>query len=100
MRITPRLFDIIVPELSEEEKRQRVLKTQTAVPLYILPMCEALIDQGKYIDGDPVGRCCTNRATHIYYGNFVCDECITMIRSGSTRITFTPKTIESEAGNE
>jgi hypothetical protein len=58
------------------------------MPGSIHPSCDMLIDQNRYIDGDPVGHCCHNAATHVVgTTHFICDECIGLIKSGSDRIT-------------
>jgi len=53
-------------------------------------ICDALVDQGKKIDSDPIGYACGRLGTHKYEQNGeifdLCDHCIDLIREQPERI--------------
>jgi hypothetical protein len=63
-------------------------------------ICEALIDQNRYIGSTLVGHCCSHQATHkVDYDKdhnwIVCDRCRVMLLEEPDRITLSyPKTDE------
>jgi hypothetical protein len=56
--------------------------------------CEALLDQDRYIGGDPVGHACFNSAQElVWLDGFswrVCSDCAALIRANSDRVTLRP----------
>jgi hypothetical protein len=60
-------------------------------PPVVRPPCAGLIDQGRYVGGDPVGHACHNDATETYWaggvGWHLCAPCADMARAGSLRLT-------------
>lgn len=59
--------------------------------IYLEYSCQSLIDQGKYIDDDPVGYRCSGKAKWNYLGYFVCEKCKDMIQSEPERISLGTK---------
>ena len=56
--------------------------------IVIKPKCNALIDQNRYIDGDPIGHICYNDAELIYKDTwFLCNDCLKELNKKSNRIT-------------
>ena len=51
------------------------------------PICDMLIDQGQYINGDPVGHACYNFATHTDGKYLICDQCLELLQTEPERIT-------------
>jgi hypothetical protein len=56
-------------------------------------MCDAYVDQGRYIGEDPVGYKCCQYATNKYWGVpglclDLCNDCLVMIRTEPERIKF------------
>lgn len=56
------------------------------------PPCEALLDQDRYIGGDPVGHACYNQANFFcLHGGLihaVCESCFQLVWNDSPRISF------------
>lgn len=46
-----------------------------------------LIDQNKYIDGDPLGHACWNDAMYHDGNYFYCEECKNKIEAGDKSVT-------------
>lgn len=59
---------------------------------YIL--CDARIDQGRYIGEDPIGYGCSNQAKYEIGGLHLCEECKTMLKDEPERITLPTIAIE------
>jgi hypothetical protein len=71
-------------------------------PLLTRVVCDALVDQGRTIDGDPVGYRCTAAATHHIAFTLedgatateaiadLCPRCHAMVREETGRVTLTP----------
>ena len=59
--------------------------------LVVRPLCEALIDQGRVIGGDPVGHACLADAQETVWLEGlswrVCASCAALVRVGSNRVT-------------
>lgn len=59
------------------------------VPIFF---CEMLLDQGRFIGGDPVGRKCQNQATHELKmsGHLICESCSKLLEEEPERVTIPP----------
>ena len=51
-------------------------------------ICDMLIDQGRYIGGDPMGFKCTNSATLKIGNHLLCDRCKQLYLNRSQRLHF------------
>ena len=54
----------------------------------IKPKCDMLIDQHRYIAGDPVGHACFNEAKYTSGEYFFCEECKMILEHRPNRLTF------------
>lgn len=57
----------------------------------VFPLCNMLIDQNRYIDGDPVGYSCTGKAKYeTADGYLICESCKEMMADPkqASRMTF------------
>ena len=57
----------------------------------IKPKCDMLLDQNRYVGGDPVGHCCFNDAALSDDEYFMCHECAESLRNKEGRVTI-PRT--------
>lgn len=54
----------------------------------IMPMCDMLIDQNKYIGDDPIGHACFNQAMFTMEDtHFVCVDCANKLKNGGGNVS-------------
>ena len=58
----------------------------TTIPL----TCDALVDQGRIIGGDPVGHACCMPGTAFIDGYFLCQSCEGIYYESPERLTLDP----------
>jgi hypothetical protein len=60
-------------------------------PPVVRPPCAGLIDQGRYVGGDPVGHACHDDAEETFWegglGWLLCASCAALARADSPRLT-------------
>lgn len=48
-------------------------------------LCDAYLDQGHYVGGDPIGHACTQDAVARRQNHDVCQDCLNLLESGNPR---------------